>query len=386
MINLVGLSLCRWNAIMLVQASTDAATNRGERDMPSLRQVADMAGVSITTASKILNVPNGSGRFTPACIAEVEKAARELNYHANYHARSLLRGKAQALGGVFTGGRTGYKRLGWYFADILSGVHSATKAASYELALIGPTDEESAVRRGLRDIRQHRIDALTTAGNLVPPEDYPLLVDLDAPLVLMKYREPTILPILDTDEVAGTELMAEHLATLGHGSLLWLGPRDSFGGSAQRRHRAFAGAAQERGLASASCLFDTDSNRAQFGPPYVRGAYRALSDRLARSRDFTAVACYSDDAALGALAAIRDAGLKVPADLSLIGYDNHQADSQIPSLTTIDAGLFELGVRAAELMRELAEDADAAKRLRGYREMIAPHLVVRESTAPPKAD
>lgn len=353
--------------------------------MPSLREVAERAGVSITTASKVLNIPNGGSRFTSACRRRIREAARELGYYPNYHARSLQKGLAEMLGAVFTAG-TFERPLGWYFSRVLSGVYLGARKLGQELVLIGPRDGQTALQRGVAELRQCRMDALVIPGNLLHDSDISSgLLETDAPVVVLLHDGPTSCPVLGIDQVAGAKLMVEHLTSLGHRRVLWVGPSDG-------RANAFAAAAWEAGLTGTTC---------QVGIPVVRGAkdaqattvpaYEALRGLLREAATspsrsappFSAVACYNDAMAVGVCTALRDAGLRVPADVSVIGWDDHAADCHVPPLTTIDPGLEELGRRSAKIMLDLTGGEAARARLRGFRENIQPTLVVRESTAPP---
>jgi DNA-binding LacI/PurR family transcriptional regulator len=98
--------------------------------------------------------------------------------------------------------------------------------------------------------------------------------------------------------------------------------------------------------------------------------------------EHTGIVCYNDLCAIGVLRALRKAGIRVPEDVSVVGFDDLQACMADPKLTTIDHCLIRIGSRATELVLEMSQDDESFRRLRGVREVIEPELILRESTGP----
>ena len=117
---------------------------------------------------------------------------------------------------------------------------------------------------------------------------------------------------------------------------------------------------------------------------HIADACEALSGYLSGKRHFTAVVCFNDLVAVGVYKALYMAGLKVPQDVSVIGFDDNHCEFTCPPLTTVDHMLFEMGQRGVSLLLEMTRDEKAISSLCGCRQLITPRLVIRESTAPPR--
>lgn len=356
--------------------------------MASLTQVAKKAGVSIATASLVLNSGRHTRRVGEACAARVRQVAEQLGYVPNYHAQSMKRGRANviavALDISFPAPKSKRNELGaTYFGTIVGAIEASTRARANLMAIVGPQDQTRAPDRGLLGIRQRRFDGMIVLGPAVRTEETDFLSKPHPePIVVIEYPGKTRLPVVDWDEAGSVNLAVQHLAELGHKDLLWLGPRDEHTRvPAPAREQLFMTAVWDAGLRGTSCRFD----RADASPDYLAdladSAEAALAAQLRNAaRSFTGVVCYNDVTAIGACGALLAAGLRIPDDVSVIGFDDVEAPLAIPRLTTVSHRLDEMGRRATELVLELVDDPAAAKRLRGHREVLPPELVVRKST------
>ena len=203
-------------------------------------------------------------------------------------------------------------------------------------------------------------------------------------LVMTEYAGQTQLPMVNWDQTLGVKLAVQHLAELGHRQILWLGPESQTESSSYRvREQLFVTAAWDAGLRGASCRF---TNSPDFGPfpaeKWSDSASGALGQYISErgKNTFSAILCYNDVTALGAYRALRSAGLSVPEDISVVGFDNIEAPLLIPKLTTVDHMLHEMGRRATDMLLEAAKNPTHWSEWQGRREIIAPELIVREST------
>jgi len=360
--------------------------------MPSLREIAEEAGVSITTASRVLNQGKHANQISQACAEKVRAVAARLGYTANYHARSMKLGRAETVGVAIDLGEPA-ERDWWiaaplslpFFGGLLGGIERHLRSIGYRMMTIGGDAKLRAPDRGQLEIHQRRIDGLIVLGSLVYNDRTRFLSEAtDDPIVVLDYAAPTPWPVIDFDDTRGMELAISHLADLGHKELLWVGP--NWLTSPQGREKHFVTAAWDKGLRGSSVRFDVP-----IGPGLTRyrdglladAAQAAVAKHLAdNGRRFTGIVCYNDVVAIGAVGALQQAGLRVPQDVSVIGFDDVQASLCNPRLTSVGHQLITMGERAAEMVMAMVNDHTTITRLRGTRELIDPELVVRQSTGP----
>jgi LacI family transcriptional regulator len=352
--------------------------------MVTLTDVAKAAGVSVATASMVLNPSKGAAKVGPERAERVRQAATRLGYVGNYHARAMQVGRAETIGLALDFGAVGdqpsldHSMGGEYFHHLTMGVESHTHFIGYNLALIGPSREERGVERGVRQIMQRRLDGLVVPGVLIRP-GRTLAQPQPLPVVMIEHAGIGDIPLVNYDEVEGLNRAIAHLVALGHRDLLWLGPGQDDACTAREQH--FIKLVWDAGLRGQSCRYlkpDGEYRRNVIADL----AQAALSQQLERPRTFTAVMCYNDITAVGAYAALRAAGLQVPRDISVIGFDDFFAALMLPRMTTVSHMLVQMGKRAAEMVVEMAASEEALRGMRSRREMLVPDLIVRESTGP----
>jgi len=361
--------------------------------MPSLQEVARRAGVSIATASLVLNPGKQECRVGAAARERVRKVAARLGYVPNYHAQSMKKGRAGVLAVALDLGSPGAQEsargeLGMsYFGAIIGAIEARTRSLGFQMTVVGPDEKLRAPDRGLWGLRQRRFDGLLVPGCAVRTDATDFLSEPHTePIVVVEYRGKTELPVVDWDEKACLRLAVHHLAALGHRELLWLGPVNSrLPERGVQREQIFLDGAAKAGLRGAVCRYGPIfyGPRDDYASRTVEAAEDALRGRLQEGgRRFTGIVCYNDVTAIGACGALLEAGLRVPVDVSVVGIDDVEAPLCIPRLTSVSHKLAEMGTRATELVLEMVEDPQACRRLAGHREMIQPELIVRRSTGP----
>lgn len=353
----------------------------------TLSDVAKAAGVSIATASMVLNPTERTAKVSDERTALVKAAAERMGYVANYHARAMHLGRAETLGFALDYGVAGEKTddepMGvGYFHHLTMGIEAQTHFVGYNLALIGPGVEERAVDRGLHQLQQRRLDALIIPAVLSSVRLHHLVTEPpDLPIVLIEHDGPSTLPVVHYDEAAGVRRAVEHLAELGHRELLWLGPDDR---GPLIRAAMFDQAVRAAGVAGSRLTFTIPEPR-YHRSSLINAANAALTARVRQPHTFTGIVCYNDFTAIGAYDALLGAGIPIPGRMSVVGFDDVVAAYVHPRLTTVSHMLVEMGRRAAELALEMAEGQAARTRLRGYRDVLVPKLVTRASTGPAPA-
>ena len=333
-------------------------TGSTPRRRTTLADVAAHAGVSVPLVSIVMrDVPGASA----ATRERVRQAAEELGYRPDSRARMLRRTRSRLIGVAF-----GVQHP--FHGDLVSGLYAAADAADYELALSAVTPSR-VERRAIASLLQDRCEALILLG---PHSPTSYLADLAArmPVVVVaravRHRD---VDVVRTDDAAGLHQAVDHLVDLGHTRIAHIdGGRAP--GAAERR-RGYREALQRHGLPAIQILSGglTEDEGA--------AAARALLDTVPRP---TAVTVFNDRCAIGVLDVLRGAGLYLPRDMSVIGFDDDRlARLSHVALTTV--------AQDTQQITNLAVTR-AIARLDGTtvteRELvIPPHLIVRSTTAPP---
>jgi LacI family transcriptional regulator len=332
----------------------------------TIADVAALAGVGAGTVSRVLN---DSPRVSEATRARVLEAIEVLDYRPNPLARALSRGRCQTLGVVvpfFTHASA---------VERLRGVAAALDGSRYDLVLF---NVESTVHRDEHFAtltRRDRADGLIVMSLPVPPTSLDRLATSGVPVVLLDAEAPG-LPAVVTDDAAGGRMAAQHLIDLGHERIAFIGddPANPLG--------FVAGTSREEGYrrTMADAGLEIPPGYVCHGP-HVRDVARHLvGELIGRPDPPTAIFASSDTQALGALEAVRAAGLRVPADVSVVGFDDVEVSGYV-GLTTVRQPLFESGSLAATLLLGLLDDGEVPSPLVHRLDL---DLVVRSTTAPPK--
>jgi LacI family transcriptional regulator len=332
----------------------------------TIRQIADLAGVSIATVSRVLN---GRGDVSDETRDFVTNIIRENGYTANRSARGLSAGRTGLVGILVP---LVYPA---YFSGILAGAAEALSERNLQIVL-SPTGGEHDREVSVLD----RLHGLTDGALIILPEESS--EELEG-LLDSGYRFVVLDPLMPLDEripsvsaahTSGADQAMRHLLDLGHrrialiaGPSGWLATED--------RRRGYRAALAAAGILPEPAL------EAESVPEIVPG--RAAADYLLDLPDPpTAIFAFNDNIAIGAIQAARARGLGVPDDLSIVGFDDvEHATIVTPALTTVRQPLAEMGRTAVSLLNRLLE----RQRFETLHIELATRLVVRDSTAPPRA-
>ncbi len=337
----------------------------GKRFMPTLADVAETAGVSLATASRVLS---GRGyRVREELRRRVLAAARSLNYVPNAHAQALVRARTHVVGVVT------HDVSDPYFAEIVRGVQRVATEAG-RLAIICNTyrDPDREVEY-VRLLHAHRVEAIILTGS--GREDRRYVQRMSAAVeaylatggrlvVISRHQLPgdAVLP----DNFGGARALAHHLTALGHRRIAVIsGPPGLT--TTRDRLEGFRQGLEERGLR----LDPEDVLAGDFGR---ESGEAAMEDLLHRGLRVSAVFALNDQMAVGALRALRRAGVRVPQDVSLAGFDDMPIARDVtPALTTVRVPMEEMGRRAMEMA---LEDGGEELRVAFFPAVVVP----REST------
>lgn len=329
--------------------------------MATLADIARRANVSVATVSRALN---GSGYVRPELRERILAIARELNYVPNRMALGLLTKRSQ-LALLLVPDVTNP-----FFAAVVRGVEDALAAQGFQL-VVGNTDDNPYKERNyLRRALGHAVDGVIAIVASSAASDSAHWRQLGVPLVLVdRACEGVEADVVSSNNESGAYQATRHLLALGHqrvasitGPLRLQTARDRLAGF-QRAVREYRVPADQVAVVE--------------GDFREEGGYRAMRELLRRQPPPTAVFAANDVMALGALAALEEAGLRVPEDVAVAGYDDIPYALRVrPKLTTVAQPKYEMGAAAAELLLQRLTDPERPVQ----RVLLEPRLVVREST------
>ncbi|HSF26942.1 MAG TPA: LacI family DNA-binding transcriptional regulator [Actinomycetes bacterium] len=335
----------------------------------TLKDVARLAGVHAGTASKALNPLTRKG-VSSRTVQAVLEAASQLGYRPDPIARSLRTNRSNVVGIILP------DLTNPMFPPAVRGIEDALREAGYT-ALVANTDQDLVREEEIyRAMRGRRVDGFIIA---TARREHPLLREAaDEGVAIVQLNRVTDdgrIPGVLVDDTAGVSRAVDHLVSLGHRHLAHLaGPADL--STAESRMQAFLGACHRHGKAVARPVID---NCESYSVDAGAAATEAL---LAKHPECTAIVAGNDLIALGSYRALAKAGLSIPGDISVVGFNDMPfVDMLQPPMTTVHVPHYHLGVEAARLLLErLRDERTPAKRL-----LLPSDLVVRGSTgAPPQ--
>ena len=330
----------------------------GDHQRPTIYDVADRAGVSKSLVSLVLQ---GSPGVSAARRAAVVAAITELGYRPNRAATELASHRTKSVEVVIDD----YRNLS--FVGLLAGISSELAGHGYHLAVTDTQLNAHLSRERQASILSTNLDGLIIAGE---PDDA-LLEAWTGPTVVAGWRTtiPAGADLVANDDEMGGRIAADHLIGLGHRTI---GQLTGTGGPAAHRRTGFINQLLSAGL-------ETQVTGTGRGTSEEDG-YLAASELLDRDPHITAIFAANDTMALGALAAIRARDLRVPTDVSVIGYDNSPiAQSRYLAITSIDDRSEVVGAAAGRALLDRLDDAASKPR----RTLVEPALIIRTTTTPP---
>ncbi|MBA3937020.1 MAG: LacI family DNA-binding transcriptional regulator, partial [Planctomycetes bacterium] len=314
-------------------------------------------------------------RISAACIARVRAAAKALGYRGNYHASTLATGRSYTIGLTTGAGGPGILAVD-YWGAILGGIGHAARQGGYDVLLAGGSSCEDALDHAMQLLETGRIDALVAPRQLFRTLPATLFASR-RPVVTIGGHDVGSPHDVRLDPGPGIAEAVAHLAALGHRSVLWIGFGRGGKATLPERRAAFRVAARAHGLTGRDLLIaEPESLRNQIDEGLA--AIRAALASATWPAGVTAVCCFNDMIAVAVLELLRDRGVRVPRDLSVIGFDDLLGAAASPPLTTVSHCLAEIGTTAVQVVLEaLAGGKPPAVSL------VPSRLVVRASTGAP---
>lgn len=329
-----------------------------QRGRATLGMVAEKAGVSPSTVSRILN---GTAKVSDEKRALVESIIEELGFRPDPTARSLAGGRTMSIGVL-----TQYIDSPFY-GEALRGIEDVLHQAHYAPLFVSGhwNQEEERARLGL--LQDRKVDGIIVLTGKLPDSTLVEMARQLPVVVTGRQLSATNLFSIDFDNIEGAGLAVKHLHALGHQNVAFIsGPLDH--PDAEQRLSGYRAELARRDM-------HLDDALVVFSDFQESGGFRAMNQLLDARVNFSAVIAANDQMAYGARLALYRAGLRVPEDVSLVGFDDlpHSAFT-LPPLTTVRQSVYEIGAGAAQAMLDLLNKKTPPDKT------IDAEIVVREST------
>jgi LacI family transcriptional regulator len=348
---------------MVKQARPKAKIQPHPRQPVSLRVLGEYLNLSPATISLVLNDAPGVKAIPQITRDRVKAAAVEFDYRPSFYARSLRKRQSYSIGVLVP------ELNDSYTAQILAGVEDFLIEEGYFYLTASHRRKPDLIEEYPRMLMERSVEGFILIDTVLEHS-------LKLPAVAVAgHRELEDVTNVVLDQRRAAELTLRHLYRLGHRRIAFM-RGGSHSSDADDRWKSLQAVAADLGLVVRPEL--TVELKLRVSTPEL--GFEPASELLNRRHDFTAMVCYDDVAAIGAIRAIRDHGLRVPEDISVVGFDDIQSAAfHNPSLTTIRQPLYQMGTTAASvLLQRVRGETDVPRMI-----PILPELVVRESTGPP---
>src|SRR5712671_54243 len=343
----------------------------------TIRDVAERSGFSSATVSIVLNNAPLARYIPDTTKGRIHKAAQHLGYRPNLFARSL-RGRRSHTVGVMV-----FDMTDPYCTLVLRGIENTLYQSSFLPILTDVHNERSRFERYLEMLLDRRIEGLVVLANW-------LFLDINVLADIEKSKIPTAsvgcelkndhISSLIVDNAQGARAALEHLLSLGHRKIAFIrGPRQL--SDTEPRWRGVRAVAREHDLPiDPKLIVDLPASRDPFSS--FEDGFKLTEELLHRRRPFTALMAFDDMTAFGAIRALAKAGVRVPEQCSVIGFDDvAPAALYCPALTTIRQPMETMGAAAAAIVVETINAGLEKKPARAIHRKVVPDLIVRESTS-----
>ena len=323
-----------------------------------------MAGVTHSTVSRALR---DSPRVKSETIQRIRRIADQYGYLASAVGRSLATRRTKTIGVVVT------TITDLFAAEVVSGIEEAAGNNGYSILLANSNADPEREIRVVHSLEESRVDGIVVTSSRVGALYVPMLSRMRVPIVLLNNQHPS--EFVHSVMIANTDASmaaTQHLIDLGHRRIAYLGDRNGRQSDTER----FAGYRQA--LDAADVPFEPELVFHGDGNP--EGGMEGMVRLLALPDPPTAVFCYDDMTALGVLTQIRNSGLRVPQDISVIGFDDLRIVRYTePQLTTVRQPMLQMGRMAMETLLDILAGSDSTHNIK-----VPGELIVRGSTAPPR--
>jgi DNA-binding LacI/PurR family transcriptional regulator len=334
-----------------------------KKETISIKDIARTANVSHSTVSRALR---NSPLVNPATAERIRRIAAETNFRPSAVGRSLATGRTFTIGVVVA------SIAHPFVAEVVSGIEETANQRGYSVILASSKGDPEREMGVVQQFEERRVDGVLLIASRVRSISSSLLAEMHIPMVSVDNQQaPDSTYSVFVDNTTATHAAIRFLVQLGHRRIAYIGDRQGYDSNTLRRD-GYRAALGSLGIAY-------DANLVVEGDSDAEGGMRAMERLLSLSECPTAVFCFNDMTALGALAALHQRQLRVPQEMSVVGFDDLPIAAYTqPPLTTVRQPRGQIGRIAAETLFTLlaGTKTDRVRALRG-------ELIVRESTAPP---
>lgn len=321
--------------------------------MPTIKDVAKKANVSVATVSRVIN---NTGYVNHETRKIVQDAIEELGYVPNELARSLFRKRSNIIGLIVPHIST------YFFAELIESIEDAVTNNGYKLMIFNSKDDMELEKKYLNVLNQYNIDGLILVANTKSTKEY---MKLGIPILTIDHIIDKSVPSITSDNVLGGELAARKLVDSGCKNIIhFRGPSDLI--TVVDRARGFYQVIDENDIESYS--FDLD-----FKAPDIKD----IEMFIKKHPDVDGIFCSSDIIAFYAISVLKKLGYKIPEDVQVIGFDNIElSDVLLPRLTTIEQPILKIGKEAITILQKLIKKEPIAD----LHHVLPVSLIERETT------
>jgi DNA-binding LacI/PurR family transcriptional regulator len=341
------------------------AAPRQTLHQPSIKDIAKLARVSHPTVSRALQ---NSPLVNAATAEKIRRIAREAGYRPSAVARGLVTQRTRTIGLVVT------TVADPFTGEVVSGIEQAASDNGYCVYLADSNADPEREKKVVQAFAEQRVDGIIVTSSRVGALHLPLLSEMGVPVVLINDQHPGLVAhSVLISNMDGMHELTEYLIALGHRRIAYIGDQSGYYSDTERLD------GYQIGLAEANIYARPEWMVHGNGKP--EAAFRAMEQLLALDEPPTAVCCYNDMTALGALHSIHSHGLRVPGDISITGFDDlFLASYTDPPLTTIRQPMKRMGQLAMENLLKLMAGDESVPPIK-----IKAEMIVRGSTAKVRA-
>lgn len=331
------------------------------------QNVAEKAGVSITTVSFVLNHVIGP-KISEETRERVFKAAKELDYHPNASAQKMARGRTNVIGLILRQDpEKAYADL--FLPSVMQGVSSIARPSGYQLLFI-PLPPDASGREFNQLIQERHVDGLIVSGPTDEDTELETLCGDGANVVLIGKLLGAKVPFVDINNVEAAAKAVNHLVNLGHKRIGFISNAPLKYSSCRERESGYRMVLNQKGI-------DFDAGILKYGDFTPESGYRAMNEILTIADRPTAVFVASDTVAIGVIHALNENHIRIPDEMAVIGFDDIPISKFLsPPLSTVHSPAYSLGQAAASmLIQQLTEGTPVQEEV-----ILHTQLVIRESS------
>jgi DNA-binding LacI/PurR family transcriptional regulator len=335
----------------------------------TIKDIARITGVSHSTVSRALG---GNSLISEATSTRIRKVAREMGYQPSAAARSLKTNQTKVIGVIVNSIDDPF------FSEILFGIEDAAQQAGYSLFIGASQYDPIREQNIVQTMMEQRTDGVIICSSSFSADKGRQLLANGFPVVVVNYKaNENFNYSIYHDDVDGSQQLTRHLLALGHRKIAYLGNSKS-GRTSLDRLTGFKKEMRKAGVKiNPAYVFEVEGGEPALGKESLH-YFMSLSDRP------TAIMCFNDMLAIGFLHACRQAGIRVPEDLSVTGFDNISLSAYTsPPLTTLDQPKYSIGNESAQLLLELLGNKIENQNNMHKEKVLKGSLLVRSSTSAP---